>query len=67
MTCKKCKSKNVIMVEYYNVGLPPGVGYDGWSELRCQDCGTRVGRWSKKILKENEMEHRWGGEPVKVK
>lgn len=54
------------MVEYYNVYLPAGVGYDGISELRCNDCGTRTGRWSGKILKDNEMERRFGGEPVKV-
>ena len=28
----------MLMVEYYNVGLPEGVGYDGWSESRCDKC-----------------------------
>lgn len=64
--CLKCKSKNILMVEYYGVGFPKEVYYDGISEIRCEDCGTRFGRWSEKELKDNEMERRWGGEPVKV-
>lgn len=55
------------MVEYYNVDLPVGVGYDGISEIQCQDCNTRTGRWSLKELKNDELERRYGGEPVKVK
>ena len=28
MKCKKC-GQDMLMVEYYNVGLPEGVSYDG--------------------------------------
>ena len=66
MKCKKC-GQDMLMVEYYNVGLPEGVGYDGWSESRCDKCKLRIGRWSGLELKDNEMEHRFGGEPVKFK
>ena len=65
MKCKKC-GQDMLMVEYYNVGLPEGVGYDGVSEYSCQDCKLRIGRWSGLDLKDNEMERRFGGEPVKV-
>lgn len=57
----------MIMVEYYNVGLPEGASYDGISEYSCQDCKLRIGRWSGLELKDNEMERRYGGEPVKFK
>lgn len=57
----------MIMVEYYNVGLPECVSYDGWSESRCDKCKLRIGRWSRLELKDNEMERRYGGEPVKFK
>ena len=64
--CKKCGSTNTLMVEYYDVGLPEGVGYDGWSEIRCNDCKARTGRWSMKILGDDELERRYGGTPVKT-
>lgn len=57
----------MMMIEYYNVGLPKGVGYDGISEYNCQECGLRIGRWSGLELKDNEMERRFGGKPVKFK
>lgn len=66
MKCPKCGSENTIGVEYYNVGLPAVVGYDGISEIQCQDCNTRSGRWSLKTLKEGELEGRFGaGTPIK--
>ncbi len=64
--CKKCGSKNILMVEYYGVGFPSEVNYDGISEIRCEGCKARFGRWSGLELKDNEMERRYGGEPVKV-
>ena len=49
------------MVEYYQVGLDRAkYGYDGWSELNCNDCKARIGRWSEKELGEGELEPRWG-------
>jgi len=58
MKCRKCESENFIMIEYsYN---HPEY-YDGISELRCQKCETRYGRWSGKILKDGECEKRFGG------
>ncbi len=56
-TCKKCGSKNIVMVEY-EPGSPEH--YDGVSEIQCQDCGVRFGRWSGKELAEGEIEKRWG-------
>lgn len=56
--CKKCGSKNIVMVEYAP-GSPER--YDGVSEIDCRDCGARFGRWSGRELKEGEIEKRWGG------
>lgn len=55
--CKKCGSKNIVMVEYEH-GHPEH--YDGVSEIMCNDCGTRFGRWSGKELAEGEAESRLG-------
>ena len=55
--CKKCESKNIIMVEYD--GMHPD-HYDGVSEIACQDCGARFGRWSGKELANGEFEKRYG-------
>lgn len=55
----------MIGIEYYDIGLPEGVGYDGISEWRCEKCKIRIGRWSGKELKAGEWERRYGGEPVK--
>ena len=66
MKCPKCKSENTLMVEYYDIGLPREASYDGISEIRCNDCNTRSGRWSLKTLKDGELERRFGGTPVKI-
>lgn len=34
--------------------------YDGVSEWECPDCKTRWGRWTGKVLKEGELEPRYG-------
>lgn len=52
-TCQKCNSENIVMVEY-EPGHPER--YYGISEIACQDCGTRIGRWSGKELAEGECE-----------
>ncbi len=60
--CPKCKSKNIIGIEYM-AGTPQD--YDGISEWQCQDCGYRQGRWSGLELKEGFIERKFGGKPVK--
>ena len=55
--CKKCGSKNIIMIEY---GYPCKEQYDGISEYQCQDCKLRIGRWTGNELKEGELEPRLG-------
>lgn len=55
--CKKCGSENILMVEY---DMMHPEHYDGVSEVRCNDCGARIGRWSGKELMEGEAEKRGG-------
>jgi DNA-directed RNA polymerase subunit RPC12/RpoP len=55
--CKKCGSTNIIMVEY---DWKNPEHYDGISEIDCNDCGARIGRWSGKELAEGEFEKRYG-------
>lgn len=63
VTCIRCGSERLCGVQYV---LTP-CDYDGVSEWRCDDCGHRVGRWSKLSLAEGELEGRYGeGSPVKV-
>ncbi len=57
--CKKCGSENIIMVEY---DLINPYHYDGISEIDCNDCGVRIGRWSGKELLEGEIEKQYGRE-----
>jgi hypothetical protein len=44
----------VIGVEYQG-------GYDGVSEWLCPDCGRREGRWTGKVLADDETEQAYGG------
>ncbi|MFA7208983.1 MAG: hypothetical protein WC120_01735 [Parcubacteria group bacterium] len=55
--CKKCGSKNIVMVEY---SWDNPEYYDGVSEIDCKDCGARFGRWSGRELQEGEFEKRGG-------
>ena len=55
--CKKCGSSKVTMVEY---SMDSPEYYDGISEIECQDCGARFGRWSKKELGPGEIEKKFG-------
>ena len=57
--CKKCGSNNIMMVEY---SWDSPEHYDGVSEINCQACGARFGRWSGRELTEGELEKRFGGE-----
>ncbi len=56
--CKKCGSTNIIMIEY---SYDSPEHYDGVSEIDCQACNTRFGRWSGSELKSGEVEKRYGG------
>lgn len=55
--CPKCSNPYTYLVEY---GYPSVEQYDGVSEFVCTPCNIRVGRWSKKILEEGEVEPRLG-------
>lgn len=55
--CKKCGSENIVMVEY---SLDSPEHYDGISEIQCNDCNVRIGRWSGKELADGEVEKRYG-------
>lgn len=53
-----CSHESKINIQYRGTDQD----YDGVSEIKCQLCGRRWGRWSGKVLKENELEKRFGGE-----
>ncbi len=55
--CRKCGGTNIIMVEY---SYDHPEHYDGVSEVVCNDCKSRFGRWSGKELAEGEFEIRGG-------
>lgn len=55
--CKKCGSANIVMVEY---SYDSPEYYDGVSEINCQNCGARFGRWSGQELAEGEVEKKFG-------
>lgn len=55
--CEKCKSENIVLVEY---SYDSPEYYDGTSEIECKSCGTRFGRWTKKELKDGEIEKKYG-------
>lgn len=55
--CKKCGSNNVVLVEYEMIHPDH---FDGISEIKCLDCGARIGRWSGKELQEGEFEPKGG-------
>ena len=55
--CKKCGSENTVMVEYDMIHPEH---YDGISEIACQSCGARFGRWSGRELVGEDFEKRGG-------
>jgi hypothetical protein len=55
--CKKCGSENIVMVQY---DWRHPEHYDGVSEIVCQDCKCRIGRWTGKELTEDEFEKKYG-------
>lgn len=58
-SCPICNEVGHMMGVEYAYGHPEH--YDGVSEWHCLKCGRRFGRWSKRILGDNEFEKRWGG------
>lgn len=60
MTCPHCTDA-MWAVEYRLTSQD----YDGASEYACPHGCVRIGRWSKRVLKEGEIERRHGGEPVR--
>lgn len=56
-TCPCCNSTNIVLIEY---DYTHPEHYDGWSEIRCLDCNSRVGRWSNTVLEGDEYEYRYG-------
>lgn len=55
--CKKCNSEKIILVEY---DMTHTEYYDGFSEVECLDCATRIGRWSGNELGIGEFEVKFG-------
>lgn len=63
LRCPKCGSINITMVEYFDPKekhIPFEHQYDGISEYNCDDCKTRWGRWSNRILEGNDYEKIYG-------
>ena len=57
MQCPLCSGEDITLVEY---GYPSPNAYDGISEVRCNDCNKRFGKWSGKELTGDEEETRFG-------
>ena len=57
MICPKCGSKD-LMGQEYERGTKEH--YDGVSEYECKKCGVRIGAWTHNILKDGELEPRYG-------
>lgn len=51
-----CPEDQMILMQYQGTDQD----YDGISEVKCLECGKRVGRWSGKVLAEGELEVRYG-------
>ena len=58
-----CKNPEVIGVEY---AYDTPEYYDGVSEWLCAVCGIRVGRWTRRTLKENEVEPVFGSGRITI-
>lgn len=54
-TCPRCRSKNIVHVEY---AWDSPEHWDGVSEVKCLCCGVRIGRWSGRLLQPGELEPR---------
>ena len=57
-TCRECGSEEVVSIQYDHNN--PNY-YDGISEYKCFNCSVRIGRWSGKILGDDEQEKPYGG------
>jgi hypothetical protein len=52
-TCQACGSSDVVGLDYVNRSR---VGDDAVSEYECRDCSARIGRWSGRLLGDDEFE-----------
>jgi hypothetical protein len=64
--CPECGEWDWTNVMYGRGCGPVGLNMDpchidGWSEARCNNCGTRIGRWTRRILADDEHEPPYGG------
>lgn len=61
--CPVCGKQpcSIVMIEYA-YGSPER--YDGVSEFRYECCGARMGRWTGKVLADDEIESRYGEKGV---
>ena len=57
-----CGHSDAVYVEYMPVHpTPKWAWFDGVSEIKCQTCGARYGRWTGRVLADDEYEPRYGG------
>ena len=56
-SCPECGGIEIYGIEY---ALDSYYYYDGISEWRCLNCGTRIGRWTERVLSEEEAEPPFG-------
>jgi hypothetical protein len=52
-TSQACGSSDVVGLDYVNRSI---VGDEEVSEYECSECGARVGRWSGRLLEDDEFE-----------
>jgi len=57
--CPGCVSKKLSLIIY---AYDDPEHYDGVSEIKCEACKKRFGRWTKKELAPGEVEKRYGRE-----
>lgn len=55
----------IVYVEYERShNTPRWAWFDGVSEIRCESCGARYGRWTGRKIQDGEYEPRYGGGTV---
>ncbi len=63
MKCPNCGNDNILLIEYYEMHPEH---YDGISEISCNDCKKRYGRWTKEEIPEGFCESMYGKKGVIV-
>lgn len=56
LRCPICESTEIIGRQYRGTSED----WDGVSEWNCAICGTRWGRWTKRVLQAGDIEPRYG-------